>query len=351
MRKKYAILFNRKKRSFFVVLQFLDAEIMEHLNKKLAQAIDGLVSPTKERIRDFILTIKGKRLRPAFIAVTTNLLVRETEYREMAMERSYNAAIAIELLHNMTLIHDDLIDGAPIRRGKEAFHILHGADRALHDGDVLHAYALTLLKNEPTLNLVLDYAYQVSLGNAIELEDRLDHNFDFDMNHVIKIMELKTAIVFAGCVKLGCLAADRGDIFTDRLHEAIVAAGIAFQIQDDYLDILGNPEQFGKVPYWDIQESKRNLFLYFVLQTEYASQIKKIYKKPIGEKTEEEINLVIEAFRSVSQKVREVRDKYAKFCIQELEAIQGEMSSEDTQANELFDFLKVLVQFLAEREK
>ncbi|MHA2202650.1 MAG: polyprenyl synthetase family protein, partial [Candidatus Hodarchaeales archaeon] len=203
-----------------MVLEFLDTEIMEQLDKKLAQAIEGLVSPTKERIHDFILTTSGKRLRPALISVTTNLLVRETENREVAMERSYNAAIAIELLHNMTLIHDDLIDGAPIRRGKKAFHILHGADRALHDGDVLHAYALTLLKNEPTLDLVLDYAYQVSLGNAIELEDRLDQNFGFNRDHIIKIMELKTAIVFAGCVKLGCIAADRGEIFTDRLHEA-----------------------------------------------------------------------------------------------------------------------------------
>ncbi|MFX0212017.1 MAG: polyprenyl synthetase family protein [Candidatus Hodarchaeota archaeon] len=334
-----------------MVLEFVNAEIMKHLNKKLTQAINGLISPTRERIHDFILTTQGKRLRPALIAVTTDLLVRDTEHREVAMERSYNAAIAIELLHNMTLIHDDLIDGAPVRRGKKAFHILHGADRALHDGDVLHAYALTLLKNEPTLDLVLDYAYQVSLGNAIELEDRLEKNFDFDIDHVIKIMELKTAIVFAGCVKLGCLAANRGDIFTDRLHDAIVAAGIAFQIQDDFLDILGNPEQFGKVPYWDIQESKRNLFLYFVLQTEYASRIKQIYNKPVGEKTEEEINFVIEAFRSVNHKVREVRDKYAQFCIQELEDIQAEQSSEDSQINELFVVLKILVQFLAEREK
>ncbi len=334
-----------------MVLQFLDAEIMENLDKKLTDAINGLVSPTKERISDFILAAKGKRLRPALISVTTDILVKDTEFREEAMERSYNAAIAIELLHNMTLIHDDLIDGAPIRRGEKAFHIIHGADRALHDGDVLHAYALTLLKNEPTLNLVLDYAYNVSLGNAIELEDRLNQNFGFDQEHVIKIMELKTAIVFAGCVKLGCLAANRDDIFTDRLHEAIVAAGIAFQIQDDYLDILGNPEEFGKVPYWDIQESKRNLFLYFALQTEYASKIKEIYNKPVGEKTEEDLNVVLEAFRSVKDHVIEVKDKYTQFSLQEIDSIQKELSSDDSQLLVLFEFLGILVQFLAEREK
>ncbi|UCE14511.1 MAG: polyprenyl synthetase family protein, partial [Candidatus Heimdallarchaeota archaeon] len=206
-------------------------------------------------------------------------------------------------------------------------------------------------KKEPTLDLVLDYAYNVSSGNALELEDRLEKNFEFDMDHVIKIMELKTAIVFAGCVKLGCISGRREELFTDRLHEAIVAAGIAFQIQDDFLDILGNPEQFGKVPYWDIQESKRNLFLFFALQTPYASQVREIYNKPVGEKTDEDIQTVLEAFRSVKEKVRVVRDKYAQFSLKELEIIQSELNEEDSEGKDLFDFLRVLVQFLVEREK
>jgi len=334
-----------------VIQQFIDAEIMDNLNQKITQALEGLENPTKERIRDFILITKGKRLRPALIAVTTKILVEGADYREEAMERSYNAATAIELLHNMTLIHDDLIDGAPLRRGKKSFHMLYGADRALHDGDILHAYALTLLKKEPTLNLVLDYSYQVSLGNAIELEDRLDQNFDFDMDHVIKIMKLKTAIVFAGCVKLGCLAGRRDDIFTDRLHEAIVAAGIAFQIQDDYLDVNGSQETFGKVPYWDIQESKRNLFLYFALETEDASKVKEIYNKPVGEKTEKDIQKILKIFRSVNDKVEQVRDEYLELSLRELAAIQNDLDEYDTAVEELFDFLMILVKFLVEREK
>ncbi len=330
--------------------QFIDAEIMENLEVKLNQAIDGLSSPTRERIRTFILGTKGKFLRPALIAVTTKILVEDTEYQEEAMERSYNAAVAIELLHNMTLIHDDLIDGAPVRRGKDAFHVRYGFDRALHDGDILHAYALTLLKNEPTLKLVLDYSYNVSLGNAIELEDRLENTFDFDLNHILKIMELKTAIVFAGCVKLGCITARRETLFNDKLHDAIVAAGIAFQIQDDYLDILGNPEKFGKVRYWDIQESKRNIFLYYALKTKYAPKIKEIYSKPVGQKTEDDIEFVLESFRSIQDEVRKIRDKNHNIALQALQTLQSELE-DDIQGEELFEFLRVLVKVLVEREK
>jgi geranylgeranyl diphosphate synthase type II len=340
-----------KREVFLVLQQFIDEEIMDKLFRKISQAIEGLETPTRERIRDFILATKGKQLRPALIAMTTKILVEDSDYREEAMERSYNAATAIELLHNMTLIHDDLIDGAPLRRGRKAFHVVHGVDRALHDGDILHAYALTLLKKEPTLNLVLDYSYQVSLGNAIELEDRLNQNFDFDLDHIIKIMELKTAIVFAGCVKLGCLAGRREDIFNDRLHKAIVTAGIAFQIQDDYLDVNGNQETFGKVPYWDIQESKRNLFLYFAMRTENALKLKQIYNKPVGEKTEEDIKQILEIFRSVNDEVQQIRDKYLENSLNELTAIQNELDEDDTAAEELFDFLMILVKFLVEREK
>ncbi len=332
--------------------QFIDEEIMENLSNQLNSAIEGLESPTKDRIREFILSTKGKQLRPALIAVTTKLLSQNTDSEESRLARAYRFAVVIELLHNMTLIHDDLIDNAPIRRGKDAFHIRHGADRALHDGDVLHAYALTLIKDDPAgLKLVVDYAYQVGLGNAIELEDRLDQNFEFDMSRIIKIMEYKTAVVFAGCVRLGCLAANREDLFTEELNKAICAAGIAFQIQDDYLDILGNPEEFGKIQFWDIQESKRNLFLYFSMKTPSSSKIKEIFNKDIGKKSEEDIKIVLEAFGKIQDKVKEVRDQYAKIAIDGLKAIQTNINEDDYQAEELIEFLLILTKYLIERSK
>ncbi|MHA2239605.1 MAG: polyprenyl synthetase family protein [Candidatus Hodarchaeales archaeon] len=332
--------------------QFIDEEIMQNLAEKLHTAIGGLESPTKDRILEFILSTKGKQLRPALIVVTTKILTQEEDDQEKFMSRSYNFAVTIELLHNMTLIHDDLIDNAPIRRGEKAFHIRYGADRALHDGDVLHAYALTILNDDPAgLKLVVDYAYQVGLGNAIELEDRLDQNFDFEMERVIDIMEYKTAVVFAGCVRLGCLAANREDLFTEELNRAIIAAGIAFQIQDDYLDILGNPEEFGKIQFWDIQESKRNLFLYFSLQTEAAEKIKEIYNKEIGKKSREEIETTLSIFRSIQDEVKNVRDHYAKNAIDGLTSIKQGIDENDLQAMELIDFLLILTKYLIERKK
>ena len=344
--------FEKDVRSNFVAQQFLDPEILENLEIRLHKAINRLPSPIRERIFQFICNMKGKQLRPSLIALTTKFLVDGEDYQEEAMERSYTSAVVIELLHNMTLIHDDLIDNAPVRRGCDSFHIVHGNDRALHDGDVLHAFALTLIKAaDPSLDIILDYAYRVGIGNAMELEDRLIENFNFDKAHIIQIMELKTAIVFAGCVRLGCLAARREELFTQRLEKAIISAGIAFQIQDDYLDILGNPETFGKVQYWDIQESKRNLFLYFALQTNMADKIKEIYNKPVGQKTKEDIQLILDVFRSVNTQVREVREHYSKLAITELSAIQDELDNKDENATALFDFLILLVKYLVEREK
>jgi geranylgeranyl diphosphate synthase type II len=337
---------------FLLLQHFIDEEIMTNLTEHLNSAIEGLESPTKERIHAFILSTKGKQLRPALIAVTTNILSQDSESQEENLARSYNLAITIELLHNMTLIHDDLIDNAPLRRGKSAYHVRYGSDLALHDGDVLHAYALTLLRDDPAgLRTVVDYSYQVGLGNAIELEDRLNQNFDFEMNRVIKIMEYKTAVVFAGCVRLGCLAANREELFTEELNRAIIAAGVAFQIQDDYLDILGNPEEFGKMAFWDIQESKRNLFLYFSLKTKNASKIKEIFNKEVGKKTEEDIKVVLETFRTIQDNVKDIRDQYAKQAIDTLKTIQKECDSEDYQAEELIDFLLILTRFLIERKK
>ncbi|MHA2094992.1 MAG: hypothetical protein ACW98F_10235, partial [Candidatus Hodarchaeales archaeon] len=113
----------------------------------------------------------------------------------------------------------------------------------------------------------------------------------------------------------------------------------------------GNPEEFGKMQFWDIQESKRNLFLYFSMQTPDSAKIKEIYNKEIGEKTPKDIEIILEAFRTIQEKVKEVRDKYAKLAIDGLKSIQVNIEDDDYQAEELIDFLLVLTKYLIERKK
>lgn len=329
---------------------FIDPEIVQNLQEKLSFFIGQLPSPIKERVDDFILSTSGKMLRPSLIALVTKILVQDEEEHivKKSMDQAYESAIAVELLHNMTLIHDDLIDGAPLRRGKPSYHIQHGDERALHDGDILHAYGLKILTHIPSLQLFLRVSYDVGVGNSAELEDRLLNNYDFDLEHVIDIMRKKTAVVFAGCVQLGFYAAEKGVLFSKELEEAIINGGIAFQIQDDYLDFMGDVEKFGKIHLWDVQESKRNLFLYFALKKENADKIKKIYDKPVGKKTEEDIDFILKVFKKCAPQVKEQRDTYLLKTTSVLEKLQEE--TEDGNMIDLIDFLVMLNEYLAHRD-
>ena len=323
-------------------------ELVEELERYLNDAINTLPYPVNKRIEDFMLRSKGKMLRPILVVMTASILAGEDPE---CMENAYRSACATELLHNMTLLHDDLIDGAPKRRGQPAYHIRHGMERAVHDGDLLHAHALTLVKDHASLNLIVHVSELVGIGNAYELEDRLDNVFDFTLERVLEIMRLKTAVVFAGCVELGCIAAKRHhDVWSEKLKEAIINAGIAFQIQDDLLDIIGDPEVFGKEHSWDIQESKRNLFLYFALRRkEHVDELKRIYSIPVGEKTKKDVEFVHSVFNEVVDDVIKVREEHLERALKALEEL--EQAAADERARDLFEFLKELTIFLCRREK
>ncbi len=326
----------------------VNPEVVEELERYLNDAINSLPYPVNERIEDFMFRSKGKMLRPILVVMTASILAGDDKN---CMDTAYRSACATELLHNMTLLHDDLIDGAPKRRGQPAYHVRHGMERAVHDGDLLHAHALTLVKDYPSLNLIIQVSELVGIGNAYELEDRLDNIFDFTLDRVIEIMKLKTAVVFAGCVELGCIAAKRhDDVWSDKLKEAIINAGVAFQIQDDLLDIVGDPEVFGKEHSWDIQESKRNLFLYFALKKKgHAEELKRIYSIPVGKKTKKDVEYVHSVFNEVVNDVIKIREEHLQKALTALEEL--EQSAPDEKARQLYEFLRELTIFLCRREK
>lgn len=322
----------------------IDDKLLAELKEELVSTLDKLPHPINNRIKEYILGNTGKMLRPLLVIVSAKLLGAD----EKGMKIANTCGVMIESLHNMTLIHDDIVDGAPKRRGNPSYHKIHGKDRALHDGDVLHAYALTLLDEWKPLKLILDISYEVGMGNAFELEDRLDNVFDFDTERIIDIMRLKTAIVFYGCIELACMAAKRDDLAI-RLKESVINGGIAFQIQDDILDILGSSENFGKESYWDIQESKRNLFLYYALQSQHKDKIKEIYSKDVGKKTQEDVEFVVSVFREVKEEVIQERDRFLEKSIDSLEALTEEL--EDPKDVELLKFLEELILYLGSRQK
>jgi geranylgeranyl diphosphate synthase type II len=320
----------------------------QNLVRRLHEHIDLLPNRVKDRVREYIVSTQGKMLRPLLVVATAKLLGATPEQ----METAYISGVSVELLHNFTLMHDDILDKAPLRRGKESYHIKYGSELAIHDGDIVHSFALAFIKDDRSLRLMLEISNLVGLGNGIELEDRLDNVFDFTKEHVIEVLRLKTAIVFFGCVQLAGFAVNKID-FTEELRDIITDGGIAFQIQDDILDILGETAKFGKQSYWDIQESKRNLFLYYSLKTEHNEKIKAIYSKPVGEKTEEDILFILEIFKTVKSNILEDRDRFLESCLDRLDKKIDEMNGKDSseQLIKLYEFLRELIIYLCTREK
>lgn len=327
---------------------FLDENLRQELIQRVHKQIDKLPDKIRDRVRTFIVSTQGKMLRPLLVVGTAKILGATPEQ----METAFTSGVSVELLHNFTLMHDDILDKAPLRRGKDSYHITNGLELAIQDGDIVHSFALTFVTDDDSLRLMLEISNLVGVGNAIELEDRLDNVFDFTKDHVIEVLKYKTAIVFFGCVQLAGIAVKKTAL-TEDLRDIITDAGIAFQIQDDILDILGETAKFGKQSFWDIQESKRNLFLFYSLQSGHADKLKEIYSKPVGEKTEEDIKYVLDVFRTVKDKIIADRDNYLESCLDRLDKKIDDLGPDESNQNlkQLYDFLRELIIYLCTREK
>ena len=306
---------------------YITPDLRENLSKYIHNAIDKLpgeergIHGPRERIRSYIMDTQGKQLRPLLVVLATKLLgANETQ-----LAIAYENAATVELLHNMTLIHDDILDEAPLRRGKPAYHIEQGMQLALHDGDILHSYALSFVSHVPSLRIIMNIANLVGKGNLLELEYRLLNRFDFTIDDIIEVLRLKTAIVFYGAVALAGVVTGREDI-TKPLEQIITNAGIAFQIQDDILDIQGEEDVFGKIHNWDVQESKRNLYLYFTLQKGNRKELMRIYSVPVGKKTDKDVKFVVSEFQKVKEDIIAVRDQYLEKCLTELDELMENSS-------------------------
>ena len=330
---------------------FISDDLLNELKRRLEEKIQLLPWPVNERVREYAVDNAGKMLRPALIVLTTMSLTDSPEKIDLSLD----AAALMELLHNYTLIDDDMIDHSPLRRGKKPYYLRWGMDRAILDGDSIHAFTLHAIKelDIELLDITLRTGIDLVRGSTIELEDRESNYYDFDENRIIKIMRWKTATVFAGCVEAGFVCAGLGNEFKNlpALRDAMINGGIAFQIQDDILDVVGKQEEFGKEHLWDVQESKHGIFLYWALQTEYVDKIKEIYSKPIGEKNQEDMDLVMKVFRKVVPQVEARRDDFLLIATKQLDELRDVVKESNPDEEILFEQLKDLITYLCTRTK
>ncbi|MFD0796096.1 polyprenyl synthetase family protein [Maribacter chungangensis] len=206
----------------------------------------------------YILELGGKRLRPVLVLMAAEVF--GTDY-----EKAMDAALAIEVFHNFSLVHDDIMDAAPLRRGKATVHEKWDINTGILSGDAMLINAYQLFENyegETFRNLAKLFS-----KTALEVCEGQQYDVDFETRddvsetEYLKMIEYKTAVLVAAALKMGGIVAGASLEDQNSIYEFGRNLGIAFQLQDDYLDAFGDPESFGKQVGGDIIENKKT-FLY-----------------------------------------------------------------------------------------
>ena len=206
----------------------------------------------------YILNLGGKRLRPILTLMTADCFGGD-------VNKALDAALAVEVFHNFSLIHDDIMDDAPLRRGQQTVHEKWDLNTGILSGDAMLIMAYQLFENYPPetfQNLLTLFS-----KTALEVCEGQQYDVDFETRNAVsiaeylKMIEYKTAVLVAAAMKMGAIIAGASDEDQNRCYEFGKNLGIAFQLQDDYLDAFGNPETFGKQLGGDIIENKKT-YLY-----------------------------------------------------------------------------------------
>ena len=237
-------------------------ELLQKYNKALALHLDGVVT-TKEPAQlyepiQYILTLGGKRLRPVLTLLTADFF--GNDYKE-----AMNAALAVELFHNFSLIHDDIMDKAPLRRGQETVHEKWDINTGILSGDAMLILAYQLFEGYPPEQF--QQLAKLFSKTALEVCEGQQYDVDFETRDDVtiaeytKMIDYKTAVLIGAAMKMGAIVAGASKSCCDSIYEFGRNLGIAFQLQDDYLDAFGNPKTFGKQVGGDIITNKKT-FLY-----------------------------------------------------------------------------------------
>ena len=223
----------------------------------------------------YILGIGGKRIRPVCVLMGNQLF-------DKIDPDAYNAAAAIELFHNFSLIHDDIMDKAPIRRGMETVHTKFGESTALLAGDVMFVKAyeylnkIKLAQLQKVLYLFNNTASAVCEGQQMDMD--FETRETVGMDEYVNMITLKTSVLLAASLKLGAILGGAGEGNQNHLYEFGKNLGIAFQVQDDYLDAFGNPEKFGKKIGGDILANKKTFLMIHAFETAIPRFLPNSYK-------------------------------------------------------------------------
>ncbi|GHA23698.1 isoprenyl synthetase [Salinimicrobium marinum] len=206
----------------------------------------------------YILGLGGKRVRPVLVLMAADICGGD-------YKKALDAALAIEIFHNFSLIHDDIMDDAPLRRGKETVHELWDVNTGILSGDAMLINAYQLFENyegetfRELAKLFTKTAMEVCEGQQYDID--FEAREDVGIPEYLKMIEYKTAVLVGASLQMGAIVANASDSCKKQIYEYGRLLGLAFQLQDDYLDVFGDPDSFGKQIGGDIIENKKT-FLY-----------------------------------------------------------------------------------------
>ena len=308
----------------------------EELKKiSLGSKPDTLYDPVK-----YILDIGGKRVRPVLALMACSSF-------DSNPNLALKAALSIELFHNFTLIHDDIMDSANTRRGKETVHKKWGINSGVLSGDVMLIMAYQLLENYDSktyleLNKLLNKtAKQVCEGQQMDMDFELISNVEFE--EYIKMIEFKTAVLLGCSLKMGAIIADASKEDQEFIYQYGINLGLAFQFQDDYLDTFGQQNKVGKKIGGDILENKKTVLFHMAIANSNKSQKEKILELYSSKEnsSEDKINKITSLFieTKADKSSLSLVDKYTQKAIKLINCL----SFDQTKKNDFINFSNSLM--------
>lgn len=296
--------------------------------------------PTLYDPNRYFLQLGGKRVRPVAVLMGNEL------FDEIKPD-AWHVATAIELFHNFTLIHDDIMDQAPLRRGMQTVHEKFGVNTAILSGDVMLVQAYDRLNRIDTSysqrinNIFNRTARQVCEGQQLDMD--FEQHDTVSLDAYINMITLKTSVLLAASLKMGAVlgGASKGNAI--HLYEFGKNLGIAFQIQDDHLDAFGDPEKFGKQVGGDILANKKTFLMLHALETADAAQREQL-QQLLRTSPADKVAQVLSIFKAckVEEWALALKEKYYNDAMYHLEEVAVVSARKQP--------LKALAQFLIQRD-
>ena len=291
---------------------------------------------------NYILSQDGKRIRPKLVMLAAELF-------DVHPDEVKHVASAFEMLHNFTLIHDDIMDEAPIRRGLPTVYRQWNSNIAILAGDALAIMALQELLKAPCDDATKIKISDLFARTSLEICEGQQYDLDFEtMEHVsiddyIKMIRLKTAVMLAGCLKSGAIFAQASEADQQAMYDYGIHIGIAFQLKDDILDLYSDTQVFGKMTGGDIKENKKTYLYLTALQEANAQQRQTLlhYFSSTDFDQEQKIQAVKEIYESlkVKEKTEQAINMYAAKALSSLQAV----SVDEDRKKKLYELANTLV--------